>query len=338
MVQAVLGDGAIAQAMLITDSQDDAPLLSAVAAPCLFVWPEAAYIPAMSDIYVPFFYLEKVKKAGYPYFLKEVIGNDFAILILATSWQSTHPWIHGIAMAFLLLSFLCVYEMGYMENDLIAERFEKKPALSELYLRHKQKINFWWPWVWSASFAMPGLFLLHWSDVLLFETSPLTFDWVTFNPAATLGSQVLAWFLFLGVVRLFFSFYNHVDKYSRVWLYPILQAFKSLGFLSVAATNAVGTLLFMATVLAYWLPYIIYRYAKKGWPEGNIAQLFRLVVFTFLIIAMAVGTEDWSLLWTGQVLAMGAYVIWRGAGPLVRVVRSAKPVWSDQWGAEKPSS
>lgn len=338
MVQAVLSDRAIAQAMLITDSQDDAPLLSVVAAPCLFIWPEAAYIPAMSDIYIPFFYLEKVKKAGYPYFLKEVIGNDFAILILATSWHSAHPWSHCIAMALLLLSFLCVYEMGYMENDLIGERFEKKPTLSDMYLRHKQRINFWWPWVWSAGFALPGLFLLHWSDVLLFETSPLTQDWITLNLHATLGSQMLAWFAFLVIVRLFFSFYNHVDKYSRVWLYPVLQAFKSLGFLSVAATNVVGTLLFSATVLAYWLPYIIYRYTKKGWPEGNIAQLFRLVVFTFLIIAMAVGTADWSLLLSGQVLAIWAYVTWRSAGPLVRVVRSVKPVWSDQWGKEKSRS
>jgi hypothetical protein len=32
-----------------------------------------------------------------------------------------------------------------MENDLIAEKFEKDPALSENYQRYKKRINLWQP-------------------------------------------------------------------------------------------------------------------------------------------------------------------------------------------------
>lgn len=328
MVKKVLSDADIASSMLITDSQDDALLLDAVSSPCLFVWPNAKYIPAMTNLYIPFYYTEKVKKPGASFFIREVIGNDFIVLILATSCLQEQPFLHGSSMALCMLSFLCIYEMGYMENDLLGERFEKNPTLSALYIQNKQKINFWQPWLWSACFAIPGLLLLHVDSQL----SPLLSD-APFSAVVHNGFwiKLITWTVFLVFVRIFFSFYNRIDKYSRVWLYPILQAFKSFSFLLITTTNLVGAMLFSSTILSYWLPYIIYRYTKEGWPKSDFAQLFRLLSFIFLIIAVVAGTQDFSLLLSGQVLAIFIYIAFRSSKSLLRLIRSAKPVQSDQW-------
>lgn len=330
MVQQVLDDRAIAKSMLITDSKDDACLLDVVDNPCLFVWPEARYIPAMQDVYIPLFYTAKVKKVGAPFLVREVIGNDFSVLILATSWLSPAPFLHGVSMAFFMLSFLCIYEMGYMENDLLGERFEEKPVLSASYVKYKQKINFWQPWLWSIGFAIAGLLLVQSIDD---PSSPILFtDHSFLLSSGNWLTKALPWGIFLVVVRLFFSFYNRIDKYSRVWLYPILQVFKSFSFLLVTSTNLAGAMLFSSTILAYWLPYIIYRYTKDGWPKSDFAQLFRLFSFALLMIAVAFGTQNFSLLMTWQMLAILAYIMFRSATSLLRLVRSAKPVWVDQWG------
>jgi len=95
LVVNVLGQEEVAQAIAITDSTNDNPLLAAVAKPCLLTWPLAQYIPALSSAYIPFFYLERIKRPGERYFLRVILGDDWLVLILATSWLSHQPGLHA---------------------------------------------------------------------------------------------------------------------------------------------------------------------------------------------------------------------------------------------------
>ena len=53
MVAEAVGETALSEAVVVTDSLADEPLLSAVRTPCLVQWPEAKYIPAMNNFYAP---------------------------------------------------------------------------------------------------------------------------------------------------------------------------------------------------------------------------------------------------------------------------------------------
>jgi len=54
MVQTKFGEDAVATSTVVTDSAVDQQLLGASAVPCLAVWPEAAFTPALSDVSLPF--------------------------------------------------------------------------------------------------------------------------------------------------------------------------------------------------------------------------------------------------------------------------------------------
>lgn len=56
MVTEDVGEAALSEAVVMTDSMTDAPLLEAVKTPCLVVWPEAKYVPAMAE------YLEAISR------------------------------------------------------------------------------------------------------------------------------------------------------------------------------------------------------------------------------------------------------------------------------------
>ena len=333
MTTAELGEDVVKDAILITDSNDDLPLLSRVSKPCLLVWPEAKNIHAMLDVYIPFFYLEKVKKPGQPYFINEIIGNDLLFLILASSWISFQPILHALSMTFLTLSFWCIYETGYMENDLVAEKFEKIPKLTDTYQHYKTRINLWQPWIWSAILAIPGILLLELSKELSVSLT-LNFEFVS-SHATSLLTDGLIWISLLVFVRVIFWIYNHIDKKTRVWLYPVLQACRCFGFLSLTVSNMVGTMIFASHVISRWVPYIIYRYAKvDGWPK-NIAQLFRVLIFGLLLTAVALGTQDTSILISWQTFTIFTYCAYRGRRLPLEIIRSAHPVWKDQWGTSK---
>ena len=91
-------------------------------------------------------------------------------------------------------------------------------------------------------------------------------------------------------------------------------------------------MIFAAHVISRWVPYIIYRYAKvDGWPK-NIAQLFRVLIFGLLLTAVALGTQDTSILISWQTFTIFTYCAYRGRRLPLEIIRSAHPIWKDQWG------
>ncbi|MDJ0798450.1 MAG: haloacid dehalogenase-like hydrolase [Calothrix sp. MO_167.B12] len=332
MVTNKLGDEIVKHSIVITDSIQDLPLLSFVSKPCLIVWSEAKTVHAMDDVYIPFFYIERVKrKPGY--FLKEILGNDLFCLILASSWLSSHPISHAISLTFLMLSFWCIYEVGYMENDLVSEKFEKKPVLSENYQRYKKRINLWQPWIWSAVFAIPGIILLESSQGMIndvLNTSLNTFQ------LQRIAIDSICWLALLIFVRLTYWIYNHLDKKTRVWIYPILQVCRYFGFLVLTATNVIGTMILVAQVISRWIIYMIYRYAQGNWSNSykNIIQLLLCLIFGLLITAVTIGTHDTSILYSLQVCIIFIYCICRGRRLPLEIIRTARPIWQDHWGVQ----
>jgi hypothetical protein len=333
LVTASLGRAEVARAIVVTDSIHDSPLLALVGKPCLVIWPEAKYIPAMSDVYIPFLYLERAKRPNKKYFLKVILNDDFLVLILALSWISSHPVLHGMSMFFLMLSFWCIYELGYVENDIIATKFEKSPQLSETYQRYVNRINVRAAWLWAVFFAIPGLIILTLSKTSFNLTNFI--DTVRGIDVNTLLVNMAWWIGFLVVVRGTFWIYNYVDKQTRTWLYFILQVFKSFGFLVVTPTNAIGVALFAAKAICAWIPYFIYRFTKTAWSEDLPIEVLRTFLFGFLTIAIALGTQNVSIIVSWQALAILLFCSYRARRQFGKIVRQVYPIAQDQWDTNK---
>lgn len=162
LVAEAIGESAIALAIVITDSEQDAALLAAAQTPCLVTWPDAEYVPAMSDLYVPLLYAQKIKNPHKSHILKRVIASHWSILVIAISFLSPPPFLNVVGLLMLNLSCWSIYEIGYWENDVIGEKYEAKPKLSENYARHKGqlKLHTALPWYRAIGIAIPALILV----------------------------------------------------------------------------------------------------------------------------------------------------------------------------------
>ncbi|MGB3492993.1 MAG: HAD family hydrolase [Elainellaceae cyanobacterium] len=289
----------IQHSIFVTDSLDDRSYLSIADYPFFVQWEDATYIPAMTDAYLPLFYAEKVKRPGKQTIKKLILKNHFIALFLALSWISPMPIVHGIGILFLTIAFWCIYEVGYWENDRVAEQYEKNPTLSETYHRYKTKMNEWEPWIWATLLSIVGLVLLQLSQSLGWSLQ----RWLTLDIAASLDDTLLVkqlalWLGVLAFTRLLYVAYNYLDETTRVWVYPLLQYCKYFSFLLVAATSVVGMILLFVQTLVEWVPYIIYRCG--GQRNDLQTQVFRVYLFVFFCLAIAVSLRDFSTIATTQ--------------------------------------
>ncbi|BDI18304.1 hypothetical protein ANSO36C_41060 [Nostoc cf. commune SO-36] len=328
LVTASLGEKEVARAIAVTDSVDDNQLLASVATPCLVIWPEAKYVSAMADIYIPFLYLERAKRPGKKFFLTKVLLDDLVVLIVCLSLVNSQPIIHAISMFFLILSFWCIYELGYVENDTVAERFEKKPTLSETYQKYKNRINVWQAWLWSVTFAVPGLIILELTKVVSSDKSFATE--ISALDLVAIWTNMALWIGLLVLVRVSYYAYNFVDKQTRIWLYFILQAYKYFGFLVVTKSNIIGSILFTAQVISRWIPYFIYRMTKSEWSKDLPNQLVRVFLFVFILFAVALGTENISILMNWQTLIIFVLCTYWARHQILKIVNEMHPISQDK--------
>lgn len=307
--------------VLVTDSLDDASLLRRVRYPLWVQWEGAQYIPALSEVYLPFFYLEHVKRPGMRFTYQVIIKNHLLCLLLAYSWISASPIVHGLGITLLLVSFWCIYEIGYFENDRVAEQYEAKPVLSATYHQYKARMNGQQPWIFAALIGGLGVVMTHVGNHLngysLAALQPVL-------ATLTVPTIATAWMLWMGVLvatRLAYSAYNYIDEKTRIWLYPLLQMTKYLGFLVVTGTNILGFLLLASQIFVDWMPYVIYRCG--GQRDRLEEQILRLVVFLLLIggIAVAKGTTAWLM--TGQFAVILGWLMVRSRPQVQALHRNA---------------
>ena len=330
MVQESIRPEQIAQGMLITDSLDDESLLKEVAYPFLITWSKAQYNSPMADIYFPFYYLEKIKRPGNNYLINSILLDDFPVLFLAFSWLSPQPILHGISILFLSISFWCIYEYGYYENDLVAEKYEDDPQVSKNYQSYKHTASWWKPWSWAVVLGIIGIVFL---EASRFVTS--IFDWGWLQKRNLILDNgiwlLLYWIGFLLVSRFCFWVYNYVNKKTRIWLYLVLQITRYCGLIVVTATNIVGICALLTNIFTRSISYITYRYSggtKKSWP-GLPEQFLKLVLFIPMLLGISIAEYDLSIFLGWQTLAFALWFLLRSKNQTLGIIRQFKLISQD---------
>ena len=273
LITAAIGPAALADALVITDSREDRAVLRHCASPCLTVWAAARCRRAFRQNYLPGDYLAYVKRPGLRAARLRLLGEDLTLWLLAA--LSLHPpgLLGLVGIACLFLSFWAVYEIGYWENDLCAQRFEADPVLSEAF-RHFDTRHFAAKtWVASGLFGLAGLLAL--------------------SPAQPLVSGAVWLAVLLGLRGAYFI-YNRADKTTRVWLYLLLQVFRSFAVAAIVPIGGIAAMACLAQAAARWQSYAVYRYLRRlgilAWPE-MWPHVTQLAIFLAALAAIALAAE-----------------------------------------------
>lgn len=297
-----LGDDTVRSALVLTDSAQDLPLLDACARPLRAVWPEARHQNALSSVYLPGQYLTHVKRPGARYIVRGILQEDFAFWVLSSIALAALPVAHVLGLLFLLVSFWAIYERGYVDNDLIAARFEASPKLSAAFSDSPVATPRWQPWFWAAACGAIAIVMLRWPE------SPAPVDFAAWA-AVLLGTH--GWF----------TMYNRFDKATRVWLFAGLQFARSAAFVALVPIAPIGAMALGAHVLAKWVPYHVYRLGGQEWPEAPL-HLIRLLFF--VVLALLLGfAQGLTSLWNATALALLAWNLFRARQELAMAWRAA---------------
>lgn len=259
----------LARTVVVTDNDEDADLLAAVGHPVHHKWPEARFEPAHENAYLPFHYLEQVKRPGQRYLVNVVIKEELALVLLIYLWASFS--LAGLLAAVLLYASLWVtYEVVYFENDRVAALREADPVLSQSYFTGPNRFSERGAWAVGLALGLAGLSALQWAP---------------HAAGQGLAQSGLLWLAWLLGLRAVVYVYNHVDKQSRVVLYLPLQSLKLLALSLCFPLPVAGGVLLAAHLAIVWVPYIAYRQpggSVRGWQAPN--QLFRLELAALLAV------------------------------------------------------
>lgn len=302
LVMDALGDETVRRALVLTDSAQDLALLNACARPLRAVWPEAHALRALNRVYLPGQYLTQVKRPGARYIVRGILQEDFAFWVLSSLALAVLPVTHVLGLLFLLVSFWAIYERGYVDNDLIAARFEREPKLSAAFKEAPVATPRWQPWIWALACGAIAIYLLRW------PAHPAVMDFVKWTGVllATHG-----WFML----------YNRFDKAARVWLFCGLQFARTTAFVVLVPIGLIGAAALGAHVLAKWVPYYVYRLGGKDWPDTPF-HLTRLLFFVVLALLLAF-VQGFSSLWTWTAAALLAWNLYRARQEMKAAYKAA---------------
>lgn len=298
---AMMPSVAIDQSVVITDSPADLELLQRAAHPLLVRWPEAEYIRALQGVYVPMHYTETIKRPGEFYMLHGVLLEDWMFWVLATVLLSGSPLLHVLGLLFLQFSFWCIYETGYVENDRVAHRYEDDPVLSKNFGKKRAVVPSAPPWLWALGTGAIGAWLLRPDDVF---------------------AAFAAWTLLLVALRLLYWGYNHIDKNTRGWLFPILQTFRSFAPIALVPVGVAGALALAAHAWCRSTTYLYYRMIGGEFPAAAVF-LMRLGLFCLLFFGAWLADAALDPL---EVLGLVLWALFRARRELLRVASSARHI------------
>ncbi|MGF1447948.1 MAG: HAD family hydrolase [Opitutales bacterium] len=338
-----IGEEALSQALLITDSPDDLDLAEVVDDCCLLQWDPQSSAPIFSH-YVPFMYSVKAKYGNWTHMRSVVMADEFPLLVLCLSWLATAPAFHAAGLFLLVLSYWIIYELGYMENDRTAERKEKDPNLSDMYMNNRDRISFVEPWFWGILLAVPALVLVQLGQPI--DGGPRTYRFLPSEGldlgrvlgSAELWQNVGLWTALLVSVWAVFWIYNRIDKLSRTWLYLPMQFTKNFGFALVTPLSLVGYLVFVAHAMARWVTYFIYRFGRETYPGTSWFQRIRFFLLgSFALMALLVpGGVEGVLTW--KALIIYVWLAIRARPFLLESIRDLRGVSKDNWAIKPPKS
>ncbi len=302
MATRVLGQSAVAESLVLTDSLADHELMSACKTPVRTCWPTARYVKAHSGTYLPGEYVSRVKHPGKRYF-GSILREDFSFWVLCSIGLATNPAAHFVGLLLLLLSFWSIYERGYLDNDLMAESWEIDPKLTKEYSTETFSISMVQPWIWALACGAAGVAILHpHKDAFL--------------------QYCGVWAAVLVCVHFCFRLYNRLDKQTRLWIYPLLQVGRTASFALVVAIEPAGIAALSAHIVSRWVPYLSYRLGRSmEWPEFPTA-LIRLIAFMLfsVMVCLALGPKA-LFAWT--TLALLAWNVFIARREIYRAIKAS---------------
>ena len=305
---------------VVTDSLDDQDLLALARWPLWVKWRAARDVPLFRRGYLPLRYSHVLRHPNAGFVWRVVLVEEWVGLLLVFApavWQA--PML-ALALLWLVLSFWVIYEQGYAENDRVAVHLEHKLAAPAERERFEGAFHSGerWGWCWAACLGALAVALLHWvaEDAMqpwwgslhawLGERLPPTQGaWSAVGLWWVMGAT---WVAALVGMRLTYPAYNLVQPAARVWLYPVLQLWKTLPVALLVPLHPVGLVFVWAYALSRWFPYWIYR------TGGNRTAFPELFLRTVLLV---VGLLSFGQLWTADVVvqlqaaAMVAYMLRR---------------------------
>jgi hypothetical protein len=305
MASRELGPEMLRRSLFVTDSINDFEMLQNCARPLRTLWPQARYRRALSDVYLPGEYISRIKRPGGRYILRGILQEDFAFWLLSSIGIAASAFTHLVGLLLLLISFWSIYERGYVDNDLVAYRYEHDPKLSANFGSVQVATPAVQPWLWAVFTGAIGVAILY----------PDRIDFV---------AHFARWVAVLIITSACFLFYNRLDKATRVWLYPLLQFARSAAFTVIVPITLVGAAALGAHMLSRWMSYQAYRLtsAGAGWPNVR-PELARLI--SFVLLSLMIGSSvGFSALLTWSTLALLAWNVFRARRDVYAVSNSAR--------------
>jgi hypothetical protein len=296
---AELGDEALSTAYFLTDSLDDRSLLEAVAWPHLFRWPTEVVRTIWDGMYLPFSYIERIKRPGQQEVLRQILLDDWPLLFLAIGITSPMSiWLIA-ALAAALVSFFCVYEVGYWENDVLGAQREGAPRLSGSFDADADYGLVPWAYVWAGALGVSAAWFASIAGQRAFTT------------------MALGWAALLVALRLVFAVYNRAPVSTRMGIFPLLQIAKTFGFGIFAAISLPGALFMVAQVVRRSWSYFIYR---TGGSERDFPNLLlRTALYVVFVVVVAMFFSGPAILSNSATWLIGAWALARSASHIMLV-------------------
>ncbi len=305
MASRELGAETLGRCLFVTDSVNDFEVLQNCARPLRTLWPQASYRRALSDVYLPGEYISRIKRPGERYILRGIIQEDFVFWLLSSIALAINPLTHLAGLLLLLVSFWSIYERGYVDNDLVAYRYEPDPKLSTNFGRVPVATPAAQPWIWAVLAGAVGVAIL----------CPDKMGFVV---------HFVRWVTVLILTSACFFLYNRLDKATRVWVYPLLQFARSAAFTVIVPITPAGVAALGALMLSRWMSYQAYRLtsAGEGWP--NLRPEFARLISFLLLSLMISGSLGLSVLLTWSTLALLLWNVFRARRDVYAVFNSAR--------------
>lgn len=306
IVRKYFSEAEIAASTFLTDSLDDRDLLEA-SGDGILIEPQGETFRAFEHLYIPLRYTARAKYAA-SYVFDQVLFVECLLAVIATVTSFGSLLSKLSCMPFFTLSLMCIYEIGYFENDMVAASREDAPTLTKHSGRFRSYPMQPAAWIWAVAAAAIGAWLACSTGAM--HTSQL--PWAA-----------LIWLGSLILLRVVFYAYNRVRPAARIAVYPILQMFKYLPlFLLFPATPAGAVLAFcQATTMS--LIYLVYR--QTGQRHVIEKEQFRTGMFVVALCFMATASTTAAL---GGRFALGLLAAWclvrLAKAPILGLVRSRR--------------
>lgn len=281
----------------ISDNEDDLDLMNVVGNPINVTWKGAKHFRAHENVYIPFVYTEGSDRGNKGHVVNTILLTNYLILILAYGFSAGLSLFLLSGLLFLSVSFWCVYEAGYYENDFHEVKYESTGGDGKKILKFKDYPAELGAWTWGFCSGLAGVYFLSHGDIIDCNT-PSDFCFYS-----------LLWIGWLVVVRLVFRLYNYSRLEFRVLIYPVLQLFRMCGPLLFIPLDVLGIFLIVSQATSRWVWYLVYRAGgdKKKTPH----HIFRLFIFLSMVILHAYSGKNLDIFDSWQFLLIAIWLLAR---------------------------